>query len=93
MSIFNFVFAGIRKFPQRCLSLMGKIKHNLRRHSQSLKPLKMVKKLPDAKRSKMVAGLKDKMKRPKIKKVVKRKAGWTSEARVSCEWCPSSFSR
>ena len=42
---------------------MGKTKHNLRRHSQSLKPLKMVKKLaPDAKRSKMVAGLKDKMK-------------------------------
>ena len=72
---------------------MGKTKHNLRRHSQSLKPLKMVKKLPDAKRSKMVAGLKDKMKRPKIKKVVKRKAGWTSEARVSCEWCPISFSR
>ena len=73
---------------------MGKTKHNLRRHSQSLKPLRMVKKLaPDAKRSKVVAGLKDKMKRPKLKKVVKRKAGWTSEARVTCEWCRHSFSR
>ncbi len=76
---------------------MGKIKHNLRLHSQSLQPLKMVKKLPDLKRSKAVdnlaAGLKGKMKRPKIKKLVKRKAGWTSETRVSCEWCPNSFSR
>ena len=75
---------------------MGKIKHNLRRHSQSLKPLRMVKKLaPEMKKSKLVDGLKDKMirKRLKPKKVVKRKAGWTSEARVSCEWCPSSFSR
>ena len=93
MFIFNFAFAGIQKFHQQCLGLMGKIRHNLRLHSQSLKPLKMVKKLPDPKRSKLVAGLKNKMKRPKIKKLVKRKAGWTSEARVSCEWCPSSFSR
>ena len=75
---------------------MGKTKHNLRRHSQSLKPLRMVKKLaPDAKKCKLVDGLKDKMikKRPKLKKVVKKKAGWTSEARVSCEWCRHSFSR
>ena len=91
--IFDFAFAGIRKFQRQCLGLMGKIRHNLRLHSQSLKPIKMVKKLPDPKRSKLAAGLKNKMKRPKIKKSAKRKAGWTSEAPVSCEWCPGSFSR
>jgi len=95
MFIFNFAFAGIQRFHQQCLGLMGKIRHNLRLHSQSLKPIKMVKKLPDPKRSKLAAGLKNKMKRPKIKikKSAKRKAGWTSEAEVSCEWCPGSFSR
>lgn len=74
---------------------MGKIKHNLRCPSQSLKPLRMVKKLPEMKKSKLVDGLKAKMtrKRLKPKKVIRRKAGWTSEARVSCEWCSSSFSR
>ena len=78
---------------------MGKIKHNLRLHSQNLKPLRMVKKLPAMKKSKLVDGLKDKMtrkmtrKRLKPKKVIRRNAGWTSEARVSCEWCQSSFSR
>ena len=78
---------------------MGKIKHNLRLHSQNLKPLRMVKKLPAMKKSKMVDGLKDKMtrkmtrKRLKPKKVIRRNAGWTSEARVFCEWCQGSFSR
>ncbi len=75
---------------------MGKIKHNLRLHSRSLQPLKMVKKLPDLKRFKTVdnlaAGLKGKMKRPKYKKSAKKKA-WTSETRVTCEWCPKDFSR
>ena len=90
------MFAGIQKLTQLGQRFMGKAKHNLRRHSQSLKPLRMVKKLaPDAKKCKLVDGLKDKMikKRPKLKKVVKKKAGWTSEARVSCEWCRHSFSR
>ena len=94
--IFDFAFAGIRKFQRQCLDLMGKIRHNLRLHSQSLKPIKMVKKLPDPtkiKKSKLAAGLKNKMKRPKIKKSAKKKAGWTSEAEVSCEWCPGTYSR
>ena len=94
---FKCVFAGIQKLTQLGQRFMGKAKqHNLRRRSQSLKPLKMVKKMaPDAKKCKLVDGLKDKLikKRPKPKKVVKKKAGWTSEARVSCEWCRHSFSR
>ena len=79
---------------------MGKVKqHNLRRHSNSLKLLKMVKKMaPDVKKSKRVDGLKEKLikKRPKPTKKVakkKKKAGWTSDARVTCEWCKQSFSR
>ena len=48
---------------------MGKVKqHNLRRHSNSLRPLKMVKKVtPDSKKSRRVEGIKEKMikKRPK----------------------------
>ena len=78
---------------------MGKVKqHNLRRHSNSLKPLKMVKKVtPDVKKSRSVDGLKEKLikKRPKPTKKVakKKKAGWTSDARVTCEWCKQSFSR
>ena len=94
---FKCVFAGIQKLTQLGRGFMGKAKqHNLRRHSNSLKPLKMVKKMaPDAKKCKLVDGLKDKLikKRPKPKKVVKKKAGWTSEARVTCEWCKQSFSR
>ncbi len=77
---------------------MGKVKqHNLRRHSNSLKPLKMVKKMtPDVKKSRRVDGLKEKLikKRPKpTEKVAKKKAGWTSDAHVTCEWCKKSFSR
>ena len=93
----KFVFAGIQKLTRLGLGLMGKVRQpNLRQHSKSLTPLKLVKRMaPDAKKCKLVNGLKDKLikKRPKPKKVVKKKAGWTSEARVSCEWCRHSFSR
>ena len=93
------VISGILKLRQLGRGLMGKVKqHNLRRHSNSLKPLKMVKKMtPDVKKSRRVDGLKEKLikKRPKpAKKVVKKKkARWTSDAPVICEWCKKSFSR
>jgi len=77
---------------------MGKVKqHNLRRHSNSLRPLKMVKKVTpeDSKKSRRVEGIKEKMikKRPKSARKVKKKSGWTSDTRVDCDWCKKSFSR
>ena len=84
---------------QLARDLMGKVKqHNLRRHSNSLKPLKMVKQVtPDnSKKSRRVEGIKEKMikKRPKsARKVKKKKSGWTSDTRVDCDWCKKSFSR
>ncbi len=75
---------------------MGKI-NNLRRHCNSLKPLRMVKTLhPDVKRSRKVDGLKERLikKRPKpAKKVARKKAKWTSDAPVWCDWCKTKFSR
>ena len=94
--LYKFVFAGIQKLTRLSLGLMGKIRQpNLRQHSKSLTPLKLVKRMAPDKKCEFVKGLKDKLikKRPKPKKVVKKKAGWTSEARVSCEWCRHSFSR
>ena len=75
---------------------MGKI-NNLRRHCNSLKPLRMVKTLhPDKKMSRRVDGLKERMikKRSKpAKKVARKKAKWTSDAPVVCDWCNTRFSR
>jgi len=83
---------------QLARDLMGKVKqHNLKRHSNSLKPIKMVKQVtPDSKKSRRVEGIKEKMikKRPKsARKVKKKKSGWTSDTRVDCDWCKKSFSR
>ena len=96
--LYKFVFAGIQKLTRLSLGLMGKIRQpNLRQHSKSLTPLKLVKRMAPDKKCESVKVLKDKLikkKKPKLKKVVKKKkAGWTSEARVSCEWCRHSFSR
>ena len=75
---------------------MGKIKHNLRQYSNTLRPLKMVKKgTPDSKKSRRVEGIKEKMikKKPKSARKTKRRSGWTSDSRVDCEWCNKSFCR
>ena len=75
---------------------MGKVKqHNLRRHSNTLRSLKMVKKgTPDSKKSRRVEGIKEKMIKKKPKSVrKKRRGGWASDARVDCEWCDKSFCR
>ena len=91
------VISGILKLKQLGQGLMGKVKqHNLRRHTVSLKPFKMVKKMTPDKKSRLVDGLKEKLikKRPKpAKKVVKKKARWTSDAPVICKWCKKVFSR
>ena len=75
---------------------MGKVKqHNLRRHSNTPRSLKMVKKgTPDSKKSRRVEGIKEKMIRKKPKSArKKRRGGWASDARVDCEWCDNSFCR
>ena len=74
---------------------MGKVKHNLRQYSNTLCPLKMVKKgTPDSKKSRRVEGIKEKMIKKKPKSVrKKRRGGWASDARVDCEWCDNSFCR